>query len=449
MRKYGRVALVGVVIAALAALVAVPAGAQSSNDKPTATEVGVTASEIHIAVVADVDNPFAPGLFKGSVDGTKAGAAYLNSKAGGGGLAGRKVVVDFYDSKLSANDSRNAMINACQNDYSLVGGASLFLSSADDIVNCQDKAGKAVGIPDMASFMSGLVQSCSAMAFPAIGGANDCSTLNQNPQTYYGNAGPDKWLLSQNKGGLKGPMVIGNDSKDGARGGTILALASQAAGVKADPSDVIGKSGRDPQSAYTGMVQQMKSDGANFSLMTSAATSALELRDEAQLQGIDSSKVAWECVSCYGNKIVTDNASSFEGEYQFLGFLPFEEGKYNKTLAAFLKNIKQVGGTPDQFSAYSFEAVLAFAQAVNSVVKSDGVNGLTRSNLVTGIKSLTDFDANGMAGTHSFKTGITTNCFAMVQFKSGKWVRVYPTKKGTFDCKSSNTVAIKANLIGG
>jgi hypothetical protein len=449
MKKYGRVALVGVVIAALAALVAVPAGAQSSNEKPTATEVGVTASEIHIAVVADVDNPFAPGLFKGSVDGVKAGAAYLNSKAGGGGLAGRKVVVDFYDSHLSANDSRNATISACQNDYAMVGGAALFLASVDDIVNCPDKAGKAVGIPDMASFMSGLVESCSAMAFPGIGGANDCATITQNPQTYYGNKGPDTWLLKQNKGGLKGPMVIGNDSKDAARGGTILALASQAAGVKAEPADVIGKSGRDPQSAYTSMVQQMKSDGANFSLMTSAASSALELRDEAQIQGIDSSKVAWECVSCYGNTIVTQNASSFEGEYQFLGFLPFEEGKYNKTLAAFLKNIKGVGGTPDQFSAYAFQSTLAFAEAVNAAVKTNGINGLTRSNLITGIKSLTDFDAGGMAGTHSFKTGITTNCFVMEQFKSGKWVRQYPTKKGTFDCKSSNTATIKANLIAG
>jgi hypothetical protein len=35
----------------------------------------------------------------------------------------------------------------------------------------------------------------------------------------------------------------------------------------------------------------------------------------------------------------------------------------------------------------------------------------------------------------------------MVKFINGKWVRQYPKKKGTFDCKSSNTVAIKANLI--
>jgi hypothetical protein len=448
MKKYGRVALAGAVIGALALIAAVPAGAQSSNEKPNASEIGVTASEIHIAVIADVDNPFAPGLFQGSVDGVKAGAAYLNSKAGGGGLAGRKVVVDFIDTHLNANDSRNATITACQNDLALVGGAALFLSSVDDIVSCKDQAGQATGIPDMNSVITGVPETCSPMAFPAIGAAIDCKTITQNPQTFYGNAGPDKWLLSQNKGGLKGPMIIGNDTKDAARGGTILALASQAAGVKADPSDVIPKSGRDPQSAYTSVVQQMKTDNANFSLMTSAVTSALELRSEAQLQGIDSAKVAWECVSCYGNKTVTDNASAFEGEYQFLGFLPFEEAKYNKTLANFLKFDKQVGGTPDQFAAYAFQGTLAFADAVNAAVKTNGINGITRPNLVTGIKSLTDFNAGGMAGTHSFKTGITTNCFVMTQFKSGKWVRVYPTKKGTFDCKASNTATIKANLLG-
>jgi hypothetical protein len=50
-----------------------------------------------------------------------------------------------------------------------------------------------------------------------------------------------------------------------------------------------------------------------------------------------SSKIVWECVSCYGDSTVTSNASAFEGEYQFLGFLPFNETKYNPTLAAFIK----------------------------------------------------------------------------------------------------------------
>ena len=47
---------------------AVTAGAQSSNEKPKATDVGITDTEIHVAVIADVDNPIVPNLFKGPVD---------------------------------------------------------------------------------------------------------------------------------------------------------------------------------------------------------------------------------------------------------------------------------------------------------------------------------------------------------------------------------------------
>ena len=91
--------------------VSTTAGAQSSDEKPKATDVGITDKEIHIAVVADVDTPLAPNLFKASKDAMEGVAKYLNSKAGGGGLAGRKVVVDFYDSKLNPNETTNAMIS--------------------------------------------------------------------------------------------------------------------------------------------------------------------------------------------------------------------------------------------------------------------------------------------------------------------------------------------------
>src|SRR6476620_11917835 len=143
MFKARNLVVVCLVLVALAVPAIGSAAAQSSNEKPKATEVGVTASEIHIAASADVDNPFAPGLFKGAVDGVKAGAAYLNSKAGGGGLAGRKVVVDFYDSKLNGNESRNATIQGCENDYALVGTSALFLTEVTDIVGCKDQAAAA------------------------------------------------------------------------------------------------------------------------------------------------------------------------------------------------------------------------------------------------------------------------------------------------------------------
>jgi hypothetical protein len=437
---------VGVLLAVLAFMTVAPATAQS-GDTPHATEVGVTASQIHIGVIADVDNPFAPGLFKGAADGVKAAAAYLNSKDGGGGLAGRKLVVDFYDSKLNPNESRNATIDGCQNDYALVGTTALFLSQVDDIVNCKDKAGQATGIPDMSAIATGVPETCSPLSFPALGTAIDCSAVTQTPQTFFGNQGPAKWELSKYKG-LHGPFVVSNDTKDANRGGTILAMVSQQAGIKADQGTTVVLGGRDPQSAYTPVVQKMKEDNSNYALNGLAANSALLIRSEAQLQGLDSSKILWECISCYGNTIVPDNAATFEGEMQFLGFLPFEEASANKTVANFLKYMKKVGGTPDQFSVYAYAATLAFADAVNAMVKTNGVNGLTRANLITAIKTLTDFDAGGMVGKRSFKDGKTTSCFMMVQFKGGKWVRQYPSKRGTFDCKPSNSVSIKADLLG-
>ena len=219
MQTHGmKVIVVGVIAVAIAMLGVSPAVGQSSSEKPKATEVGVTPTEIHIAVAADVQNPFAPGLFQGSVNGVKAAANYVNSKAGGGGVAGRKLVVDFIDTHLNANDSRNATITACQNDLALVGGAMLFLSSVADITNCKDQAGQTTGLPDMNSVVTGVPETCSPTSFPSIGAAIDCTTVNQNPQTFYGNQGPDKWLLSKNKGGLHGPMIVGDDTKDAQQG---------------------------------------------------------------------------------------------------------------------------------------------------------------------------------------------------------------------------------------
>ena len=58
------------------------AGAQSGNEKPKATEVGVTDTEIRLAVIADVDTSLAPGLFQGSVDGAKGVAKFINANGG-------------------------------------------------------------------------------------------------------------------------------------------------------------------------------------------------------------------------------------------------------------------------------------------------------------------------------------------------------------------------------
>jgi len=442
MSGKGRVVLVGLFVVALAVVGVSPAMAQS-GEAPKATEVGVTPTEIHIAVIADVDNPFAPGLFKGAVDGVTGAAKYINSKAGGGGIAGRKLVVDFIDSHLNANDSRNGVITACQNDYAMVGNFMLFLSNVDDEVNCKDQAGAATGIPDLASVATGVPQACSPVAFPVSPAQLVCSTKDQNPQTYNGNQFDSKYLLKKNKNDLHGAMLFGNDTKDAQRGGEVLINTAIKAGIKSDQT--VGVSGRDPQSAYTPIINKMKNDGSNYSYNSSAASSAILERSEAQLQGL--TNVTWVCtIACY-DKSLKAQASVMEGQYVTMTFLPFEEASTNATLAAFLKYVGP--SNADGFAVYGWTAALDFKQAVEAIVKKDGVNGLTRANLLsTGVDALTSFNAGGMIGNVDIKNKVPTACAALVQLQKGKFVRIAPSKKGTFNCDKSNAVQIKANLIG-
>jgi len=435
----------GIAVVVLAAVGTTAATAQSTKDAPKATEIGVTATEIHIAVIADVDNPFAPGLFQGAVDGVKGAAKYINSKAGGGGLAGRKLVVDFIDSHLNANDSRNGVITACQQDFSMVGNFVLFLSNVDDEVKCKDQAGATTGIPDLASVTTGVPQSCSPVAFPVSPPALVCSTKDQSPQTYNGNQFEAKYLLKTHKNNLHGAMIFGNDTKDAQRGGQVLIATEVQAGIKADQT--LGISGRSPQSAYTPIVNKMKTDGSNYAYSGSSAQSNILLRSEAQLQGLTDPNIAWVCtIACY-DKAVKAQASVMEGQYVPLTFLPFEEASTNRTLAAFLKYVGPANA--NGFATYGWTATLGFKQAVDAIVKKDGINGLTRANLLsTGIDALTSFDAGGMIGNVDIKNKVPTTCSMITQLQKGKFVRLAPKRKGTFDCKKSNAIQTQANLIG-
>src|SRR3981189_3196709 len=79
-----------VLIAALGLVGAIfPAAAAASGPAPQpgqpASEIGVTADTIRIAVIADVDNAARPGLFQGSVNGVQAAAKFINAN---GGVAG-------------------------------------------------------------------------------------------------------------------------------------------------------------------------------------------------------------------------------------------------------------------------------------------------------------------------------------------------------------------------
>jgi len=128
-----------------------------------------------------------------------------------------------------------------------------------------------------------------------------------------------------------------------------------------------------------------------------------------------------------------------------MNFLPFTETKANKTLAAFVKYVgkDKING----FAVWGWVATMMFKQAAEDVVKAQGVNGLTRANLLTALKNTHSFDAGGMWGKMDPGAKISTACFMILNFDGSKYAREYPSKTGTFDCKPSNHQWIEVDLL--
>ena len=449
MKRSRWVALAVTLVVAVGTLTAtaVTAGAQSSGGgKPKATDVGITATEIHIAVVADVDNPIIPNLFKAPVDAVNGFVKYMNAN---GGLAGRKVVVDFYDSKLSANATTNAEIQACENDVAMVGTSAVGLSSVDNMRNCKDSTGATTGLPDIPFVSTALVQQCSDQSFPMAPPQVICSTATQHPQTFQPNIGRAYYYNQKyGTGKLHGIYIYGSDSKS-ARDSSFVSGIGQLRLKCCTADKDFDISGFAPQSGYTPVVQEMKSAGSNYGQATTYQAMTL-LRKEATLQGLTGVKV-WDCtVGCYDKLFLSSAGSDSEDQYVDLLFLPFystAEQKANKSLANYVKytGADKVGS----FGAYAWAASLAFRDAVNSAVKNNGgVNGVTRKTIFAELNKIHAFNADGMFGTIDLANRTTSQCHVLLQVKNGTFVRLFPSKVGTMDCAAKNVVPVKLDIYG-
>ena len=52
-----------------------------------------------------------------------------------------------------------------------------------------------------------------------------------------------------------------------------------------------------------------------------------------------------------------------------------------------------------------------------------------------------------MIGTIDIAGRGISPCYVLTQVKNGKFVRVFPTKPGTFDCAKKNVMQVKLDLI--
>ena len=280
------------------------------------------------------------------------------------------------------------------------------------------------------------------MTFPISGSQVDCATVDQTPQRYQGQIGDSKYYVKKYGKNLKGPLIVSADSKATAASTSVLGLLAKQAGI--DITDTIPMSSSSPQTAYTPVIQQMKNDGDSYNLTGTPVDNVISMRQEAQLQGLTDPKFVWTCqVQCYDNK-TTQAGDAMANTKIVMNFLPFTETKSNPMLASFVKYVGK--DKINAFGVWGWVSTMLFKQAVESVVEAQGVNGLTRANLLTALQDTHSFDAGGMWGEMDPGAKISTACFMILNFDGSKYNREYPSKTGTFDCKPSNHQWIETDL---
>jgi ABC-type branched-subunit amino acid transport system substrate-binding protein len=430
-----------VVVVALIGSVLVAGAAAPQSAKPKAADVGITDKEIRLAVIADVENPVVPGLFQPSVDAVKAWAKLVNKQ---GGLAGRKVVIDFIDSKLSADEARNAVIKACSDDFAMVGSAALFLNNVDDMVACADAQGNPTGLPDVPGLALEVPQRCSPVTYVFSGDRKFCATQDQHPQTYFPQAGDARYYLKKHKD-LHGIWLVPSDLRATRNAQITNFQAGFELGMKKDGEGFYDNSARAPQSALTPFVQVMKDNNSTFAYNGNAFNQMVLLRREAKLQGVNSVKV-WACnQGCYDAEFLKQGGADVEGTSSWLPTLPFySEYKQNAALKGL---VRELGGA-DQLNANainSYVGALLFQEAAEKAVAGGGT--LTRQSLLDSLKSIHKFDAQGIIGPMDIGNREPNPCYVLVTVKNGKFVRTNPTKPGTFDCNTKNIKEVKMDLL--
>jgi len=421
------------------ALTAADIEEQCASEPLADTEIGVSASEITITVMADVGSPLAPGLFQGNIDGVKAFADWINAN---GGIGCRQLVVNTWDSKLDPTESKNGLIDACAKSLSLVGGNSLFNPDVTPMTGCVDKAGAATGLPDIAALANDVNELCGATTFTIQFRAEDCPVAVGSERTFNVLTGASAKLLSENPDGLHGLFLVPGDLPTTRQSAVPNIAGQEKAGIVFDGTPLV--SGRDEQAAYTPRVQVLKQFGGNFVYNGSNDVAMVRMEKEAAAQGIDNSAVVYTCsLACYTKGMLEQGGDTVDGTYLWMQFLPFEEASTNAAAQAYVDTVG--AGNTVSWGAQAWQAGIALQTAVNQIVADQGPNAITRASLLEALTAIDDFTADGWSGAKSLR-GISP-CYVLLQIQDGAFVRAWPEEAGTLDCDPANLTEVTVEPV--
>jgi ABC-type branched-subunit amino acid transport system substrate-binding protein len=385
-----------------------PTTAACSEGTKTASDKGVTASEIRLAAIADLSG-VQTGLFKSAAEGMQAFGAYVNYA---GGICGRSVKVVVRDTRTNSGGNDSATKDSCSEDFAIVGSMSAFDSGGYD-------AGNACGIP----------------AIPSI------STNAWKPDQIFP---PNYFPAYPNRPDhiIDTASYVNQVAPDVKSGAAIMWLAQSVTRTNAGAREAAYKQlgfefvyKREAQVVdpnYASYVSQMKGNDPPVKYLTfvgnyQSAENLLQAMDQQSWHPdfIDFDSVVYSPVfleDLKGKGISTTNL------YWFVNTGLFEEASGNAEMTLYVDWLKRIApnSKPDYFGLYAWSAGRLFQDVATAV----GPN-LTRKAFLAQLAKVASWDGHGLHAPHALAQKLSSPCFLYGKIENYQFKRVSPASNWT------------------
>lgn len=377
---------------------------ETTVDNGGATDVGITATEIRIGVIADLTG-VVPGLFKAAPEAVKAYAAMVNDN---GGIHGRQLVVTEYDTGTSDNGNRLAYEKACGEAFASVGSESAFDTGGyEAVAEC--------GFPDLAGFTTD--PEVDKLEF----------VLPRSSEDWLG-LGSGRWLAEQFPDAVKNAVSIYGQQAAAERGAKRTVEARSTVGW----NYIYELSVSPLESNYTPHVLEMRNRGVQAFNITVDQNNIVRLMKALREQSYEVI-VADAGGQAYQQSFLDAAGPAANGAYIALDHAPLEERDL-PAMDEYITWLEKISPDtpPSQNGLRAWTMAKLFTEAAEAIGPT-----LTRDALIEEVTGMTDWDADGLFPPRDLGKEIPDqSCFVMVQIQDEAYVRVFPDEG--FHCSAED-----------
>ena len=389
------------------------------GDAKGATAKGVTDSEIRVGTVADPGFAGRPGLNQELFDAATVFTKWCNEA---GGIAGRKIKVDLLDAKLT--EFRQRILEACENDFSLVGGGAVFDDAGQkDRLSCL--------LPDIAGYV----------VSPEARGSDLLVQVMPNPNNEINN-GDMQWLaktfpeaskkVAAMTAGLPSTIVVKDQAVEGgkAAGMTIVADIQYNA---------------NGENTWAPIVQALKSKGVKGILWTGEPENLAKLE-----QGLKDANYPMDFIrpdaNHYDQKLLDTGGKAIENTYVHAQIYPFEQAAENPATQQYLDLFEKYlpnGKAKSYLGVQAFSAWLLFAKGATACGSK-----LTRACILDKTKQVggTSWTGGGLHGASNVREQKATECFTVFKASpNGFSLPDIDANDSIYNCSPSNVLQLKGD----